>query len=187
MRKIIMFNMVSVDGLFEGPHSDLSWHHVGEEFNRFAIDQLDSAGGLLFGRVTYLGMASYWPTEIAIRNDPDVAGKMNRIPKFVFSRTLEQANWSNSTLLKGDLAEEAARLKEQGGRDLLLFGSGSLATALTHLGLIDEYRLMVNPVILGAGTPMFKGVDERLNLRLVDSRAFQSGNVLLIYQPDKRT
>ena len=100
MRKVILFNMVTLDGFFEGPNREINWHHVDEEFNEFAIDQLDSADGLLFGRVTYEMMASYWPTPAARTNDPIVAGKMNALPKFVFSRTLKKAEWNNTKLVK---------------------------------------------------------------------------------------
>ncbi len=182
-RKIILFNMVSLDGFFEGPDRNIDWHNVGEEFNDFADDQLNSADGLIFGRVTYQLMAQYWPTPAAIANDPVIANQMNRIPKFVFSKTLDQAEWSNTRLVKGDLAEEVAKLKEQPGKDLLIFGSADLASALTQNGLIDEYRLMVNPVVLGCGTPLFKGVDHPLKLKLIRTKTFQNGNVLLCYQP----
>lgn len=186
MRKIILFNMVTLDGFFEGPNHDISWHNVDAEFNEFAIDQLKSADGLLFGRVTYQLMASYWPTPTAIENDSVVAGLMNRLPKIVFSKTLAKADWNNTKLAKGNVAEEIAKLKQQPGKDLLLFGSADLASTLTQLGLIDEYRLMVNPVVLGSGTPMFKAVKDKLRLKLINTKTFRSGNVLLYYQPDRK-
>ena len=185
MRKVIMFNMVTLDGFFEGPNGELDWHHVDEEFNEFASDQLGSADGLLFGRVTYQLMASYWPTDLAVRNDPIIAAKMNTLPKIVFSRTLEKAEWNNTRLVKDNVAEEISRLKQQSGRDLLLFGSAGLASTLTQLGSIDEYRIMVNPVILGKGKPLFSGIHHRLVLKLVRTKIFRNGNVLLCYQPDK--
>src|SRR5215813_13484252 len=120
MRKVFLFNMTTLDGYFEGPNQDISWHNVDEEFNEFAIQQLDEIGTLLFGRVTYQGMASYWPTEFAISDDPEVAGRMNSLPKIVFSRTLDKAEWNNSKLVKdaGRVAEEVLRLKEQPGKDI---------------------------------------------------------------------
>jgi len=186
MRKIILFNMVTLDGFFEGPNGEIDWHNVDAEFNEFAIDQLNSADGLLFGRVTYQLMANYWPTPSAIKDDPVVAGLMNRLPKMVFSRTLAKAEWNNTRLVKGAerVAEEIARLKQQPGKDWLLFGSADLASTLTPLGLIDEYRIMVNPVVLGGGKPLFRGVKQKLNLKLVNAKTFRSGNVLLYYQPD---
>ena len=188
MRKIILFNMVTLDGFFEGPNHDISWHNVDAEFNDFAIDQLKSAEGLVFGRVTYQLMASYWPSELATKDDPVVAGLMNRLPKIVFSKTLTKVDWNNTRLAKGAerVAEETTKLKQQPGKDLLLFGSADLASTLTQLGLIDEYRIMVNPVVLGSGTPMFKGVKDKLRLKLTNTRTFRSGNVLLYFQPDRK-
>jgi dihydrofolate reductase len=182
-RKLILFNMVTLDGFFEGPQGDLSWHNVDEEFNAFALDQLRAMGAIVFGRVTYEGMASYWPTPLAAQDDPAVADFMNQMPKIVFSRTLAKVEWNNSTLLKGDLAAELSRLKQQPGKDLILFGSANLAGSLTRLRLIDEYRLMMAPVVIGSGTPMFQNGDETLKLTLLESRPFLSGNVLLRYAP----
>jgi dihydrofolate reductase len=181
-RKLVVFNMITLDGFFEGPNQDISWHNVDEEFNEFAIQQLQTIGAILFGRVTYEGMASYWPTDAALADDAEVAGKMNSIPKIVFSKTLAKASWNNTTLLKGDLAQEIGRLKQQPGKDLFIFGSGNLTANMTRLGLVDEYRLIVNPVVLGNGTPMFQP-GELLKLKLLQAKPFKSGNVLLIYEP----
>ncbi len=181
MRKLIMFNMATLDGFFAGPGGEIDWHHVDGEFNDFAVAQLETAGGLLFGRITYELMASYWPTETAIKDDPVVADKMNGLAKYVCSRTLTTAGWANTTLLKGNAVQEITKLKGQSGRDLFLFGSADLASHLVDL--IDEYRVMVNPVVLGSGKPLFKGVKERLNLHLASTKVFRSGNVLLFYQP----
>ena len=182
-RKVILFNMITLDGFFEGPNQDISWHNVDEEFNEFAIQQLDTIGAIIFGRVTYVGMASYWPTDLALADDPEVAGRMNSIPKLVFSQTLDKADWNNTRLIKGDIAAELTRLKQQPGKDLFIFGSGRLAASFTMLGLIDEYRLIVNPVVLGQGTPMFRGLSQPLKLSLLSTRVFKSGNVLLFYEP----
>ena len=162
MRKVILFDMATLDGFFAGPNGEIDWHRVDEEFNEFAIAQLDSADGLLFGRVTYQGMASYWPTDMARTDDPIVAGKMNTLPKIVFSRTLDKVEWNNTRLVKGNVEEEISKLKQQPGQDWLLFGSADLASTLTNLGLIDEYRVMVNPVVLGHGKPLFKDIKEKL-------------------------
>ena len=186
MRKIILFNLVTLDGFFEGLNGEIDWHNVDEEFNAFAIDQLNSADGLLFGRVTYQLMASYWPTPAATTDDPIVANKMNTMSKIVFSKTLEKVEWNNTRLVKEHAAEEISKLKQQPGRDLFLFGSATLAATLIQNGLIDEYRIMVNPVILGSGRPLFKGIQEKLNLKLLKTKTFQNGNVLLYYQPGKK-
>lgn len=183
MKKIILFNAITVDGYFEGPNQEIDWHQVDEEFNEFAIEQLKTADTLLFGRITYELMAGYWPTPQAITDDPRVAEIMNSIPKIVFSKTLKQAPWNNTRLVNSDAAAELARLKQQPGKDMLIFGSGDLASSLIKAGLIDEFRLLINPVILGSGHPMFKGLNEQLPLTLLKTRTFKNGNVLLYYQP----
>jgi dihydrofolate reductase len=185
MRKVFLFNMITLDGFFEGPNQDISWHNVDDEFNEFAIGQLKDVDTLLFGRVTYEGMASYWPTEFAVSNDPIVAGLMNSLPKIVFSKTLDKAEWNNSRLVKENAAEEVSKLKQQSGKDIAIFGSSALAVTLAESGLIDEYRIIVNPVFLGGGTPLLKGIKDKLNLKLLKARTFKSGNVLLYYTPEK--
>jgi dihydrofolate reductase len=185
MRKIIMFNLVTLDGYFEGPKKwDINWHRVDEEFNEFSVDQLSHAGGLIFGRVTYEGMAAYWPTPAAINDDPVVAGKMNSILKVVFSNTLDKTEWNNTRLIRGDAVEEMTKIKAQAGNDLLLFGSAKLASTFTQHDLIDEYRLMVNPVVLGEGEPLFKESGGTLKLKLINTRVFHNGTVLLSYIKD---
>lgn len=185
MRKAIMFNLITVDGFFEGTNQwDLSWHQVDQEFNEFSIEQLGHAGGLIFGRVTYQGMAAYWPTPAANQDDPVVAGLMNSITKYVFSNTLETVEWSNSHLIFGDAAAELKKLKEQPGKDLFIFGSANLSSAFIKTGLIDEYRLIINPIVLGKGGPLFSGNLGMLKLKLLDLKTFHNGNVLLYYQPE---
>ena len=186
MRKVILFNMITLDGFFAGPNGDIDWHGVDDEFNEFAITQLDAVDVLLFGRVTYELMASYWPTADALINDPIIAKQMNHLPKIVFSRTLEKADWQNTRLVKGNIAEEISKLKQQPGKDLIIFGSADLSATLTNLDLIDEYRVMVNPVVLGSGKPLFQGIQNTLHLKLVNTRTFASGNVLLYYQPVRK-
>jgi dihydrofolate reductase len=177
--------MITLDGFFEGPNRDIGWHNVDDEFNEFAIEQLNSADGLIFGRVTYELMAAYWPTETVSTDDPIVAGKMNSIPKIVFSRTLEKAGWNNTRLVKDKAPEEISKLKQMPGRDLYIFGSAKLSSTLANLGLIDEYRVIVNPVVLGAGTPLFRDLQNPISLRLSRTKVFRNGNDLLVYQPDK--
>ena len=185
MRNVFHFMMVSLDGFFEGPHQEIDWHNVDEEFNDFAIKQLNEIGTLLFGRVTYQLMASYWPTPAALTDDPIVAEKMNSTPKVVFSTTLSTVDWANTRLVRSDAAEEVAKLKQQPGKDLAIFGSADLTTALLQAGLVDELRIMVNPVILGNGKPLFADLPNRVQLTLRDTRVFRSGNVLLCYQPEQ--
>jgi len=184
MRKVFLFMMVTLDGFFEGPDHEIDWHNVDEEFNEFAIDQLNEVDALLFGRVTYQGMVSYWPTQFAKENDPIIADKMNTIPKFVFSTTLDKVEWSNARLVKEHIAGEVSQLKHEQGRDLAIFGSAKLAVSLLQMGLLDELRIMVNPVVLGNGKPLFTGIHDKVNLKLIKIRTFRSGNVLLYYQPE---
>lgn len=183
MRKVILFNMVTLDGFFEGPNKEIDWHNVDEEFNEFAREQLDSVDTLLFGRVTYDMMASYWPTPLGIKDDPVIAGKMNAKAKVVFTNTLDKAAWNNTSIAKGETSGEIMKLKQQPGKDLIVFGSATLAARLTKNGLIDEYRVMVNPVILGGGKPLFECINKTIKLKLINTRTFKSGNVLLYYQP----
>jgi dihydrofolate reductase len=183
MRKLLAFNLISLDGFFEGPGQDIDWHNVDEEFNEFAIEQTSALGALLFGRVTYQLMESYWPTADALKNDPVIAGLMNSLPKIVFSRTLQKAEWNNSRIVKENIEEEILNLKKQPGKDMAVFGSANLLSALIQLDLIDEHRVMVNPVLLGNGNPLFKSMEARVNLRLLKSRTFKSGNILLYYEP----
>ena len=185
MRKVIFFNLISLDGYFEGPNRDIDWHHVDEEFNEFAIQQTGEFGALLFGRVTYELMVSYWPTEAAKRDNPEIAGLMNSLPKIVFSNTLEKVEWENTTLVKDNFVEEVSKIKEQPGKDIAIFGSSDLAVTFIDLGLIDEFRIMVNPVVLGGGKPILQGMKSKLELKLIKVKEFKSGNVLLYYEPRK--
>jgi dihydrofolate reductase len=186
MRKIFLFMVVTADGYYEGPNQEFDWPNVDDEFNEFAVQQLDEVDTLLFGRATYEGMASYWPTPEAKQNDPVVTDAMNSIAKIVVSRTLDKAEWNNSRLVKDNVAEEIRRLKEQPGKDIAIFGSNNLTLDLLEMGLVDELRIMVNPIVLGAGNSLFKSAKQRINLKLLKTRAFDNGNVLLYYEPVAR-
>jgi dihydrofolate reductase len=131
-------------------------------------------------------MASYWPTPAAQSDDPVVANLMNILPKMVFSRTLQKAEWNNTRLINDNVAEEVLKMKQEPGNDLAVFGSADLLSSLLRLGLIDEHRVMINPVLIGSGTPLFRNIDQKVNLKLVKTRTFKSGNVLLYYQPDQK-
>jgi dihydrofolate reductase len=181
MRKLIMFNLVTIDGYFEGPNHDISWHNVDEEFNDFAHEQLELADLLIFGRITYELMASFWPSEMALKEDPVTAKYMNEINKIVVSKTLDKADWQNTTLIKDKIEDKVKELKEQEGKDIYIFGSSNLSVTLANAGLIDEYRIMLNPVFLGNGTSLLKGVN-KVNLKLVNLRQFKNGNVLHYYE-----
>lgn len=184
MRKLLVFNSVSLDGYFTDMNGDMSWaHQQDSEWNDFVASNAKSGGELLFGKVTYEIMASFWPTPAAANLFPVVADQMNSLPKVVFSRTLDQASWQNTRLVKGNLAGEVRKLKDEDGEHMVIMGSGSIISQLAPENLIDEYQLVVNPIVLGAGRRMFDGLKERLKLKLTTSRTFGNGNVLLCYSP----
>jgi dihydrofolate reductase len=183
MRKVILFILTSLDGYFEGPNADISWHNVDDEFNEFAIEQLDTTDLLLFGRVTYELMAGYWLSPDAMKNDPIVAERMNSLAKIVFSKSISSVTWQNTLPGRKDFAAEISNLKQQPGKDIFIFGSSDLAVSLLQQGLIDEFRVMVNPVVLGKGKALFEGIERKLDLKLIKTRLFKSGNVLLYYTP----
>lgn len=180
MRKLIMWNLMTLDGYVEGPNRDIGWHEDvwGDELQQISIEQGREAGALLFGRITYELMASYWPTAKG-----EIADSMNGLPKIVASRTLEKADWHNTRLVRENLPEEIARLKAESGKDIFVFGSADLSASLVPHGLIDEFRICVVPLVLGGGTPLFKSSPERLKLRLLETRPLKSGGVVLRYQP----
>lgn len=187
MRKIIVFNLVSLDGYFAGPNGDIDWHNVDDEFNKFAVEQTKTFGTILFGRTTYQLFESFWPAALkdpkTAPDDRKIAKIIETAEKIVFSTTLKKVEWKNSKLLHKINGEEIKRLKQKPGRDMVIFGSGTIVQAMTNLGLIDEYRLLVNPVILGNGKLLFKNMKDRLKLKLLKTRIFKNGNVLLCYQP----
>lgn len=186
MRRLVAFNNVSLDGYFTDAGGDMSWAHTGSEdpeYAAFVAGNAQGDGMLVMGRVTYDLMAGYWPTPMAKQNDPVVAEGMNRMPKLVFSRTMNEAAWSNTTLVKGDPAGAIRKAKQEEGPDMAILGSGSIVSQLAQAGLIDEFQLVVNPVVLGKGRTMFDGVGERLTLRLTQSRAFPNGKMVLWYAP----
>jgi len=183
MKKLYFFMMVTANGLYERGPWQIDWHKVDEEFNEFAIGQLDQMDTLVFGRKTYEGMARYWPGPEALADDPGVARRMNGLTKLVVSKSLERADWSNTRIVRDPAA--IGTMKREPGKDALLIGSSDLAVSLAALGLIDEYRLMVNPIALGAGKPVLAGLGADLGLTLLRSRAFKSGNVLLSYAPTR--
>ena len=180
--------MISLDGYFEGPNHDISWHNVDHEFNEYAIEMLREIGTMLYGRRTYQLMEEYWPkAEVDPKTAVDdrvVAKLMNETPKIAFSRSLkevkEQEHWKNVQLRHSIDPDEIRKLKEQPGKDIWVGGS-ELATEFIKLGLVDEIRLSINPVVIGKGTPLFQGLNKLLELKLTRTRPFKSGNVLLYY------
>jgi dihydrofolate reductase len=179
MRKLIMWNIVTLDGYFQGDQNwDLGFHAViwGPELERLSIEQLHSADYLVFGRVTYEGMAAYWTREKG-----ETAGLMNSIPKLVFSRTLKSADWNNTTLIRENASAEIRKLKEQQGGDMYVFGSANLSETFVNDNLFDEYRIGMASVILGSGKPLFRRGMPTRNLSLVSTRQISAGGVILKY------
>ena len=186
MQRLIVFNMISLDGYFVDRHGSMNWAHPvshDEEWDAFGATNASGGGVLIFGRLTYELMQSYWPTPAALQNDPVTAAQMNTLPKIVFSKTLDQATWNNTRLVKGDLVAEIRKLKEEGQNGLAIMGSGSLVAQLTQARLIDEYQIVVIPVVLGQGRTLFEGLTGSLALKLTQTRVFGNGNVLLCYEP----
>ena len=202
MRKVIVSEFMTLDGVMEAPDK-WSFQFFNDEAMKFKYDELFASGALLIGRVTYEIFAGAWPTltdeedlrrvkeaggdaesiEASMGEGNPFADRMNSIPKFVVSTTLKQAEWNNSTLIKGNVPEEVAKLKQQPGQDILVAGSCELVHTLMQHDLIDEYRLMVFPIVLGSGKRLFKDGSETKILRLAETRTFRSGVVVLTYQP----
>jgi dihydrofolate reductase len=186
VRRLTVFNNVSLDGYFVDANGDMRWAHdvpPDDEFDELVAGNARGGGTLVFGRVTYDMMAGYWSSPMAKENDPIVAERMNNLPKIVFSRTMKQADWNNTTLYKGDPATEIRTLKQRPGDDMAILGSGSLVAQLAQEGLIDAIQLVVNPLVLGSGRTMFEGARKPLQLELTGSRAFKNGKVVLSYAP----
>jgi len=187
MRKVVVTEYVTLDGVFEDPgggegtrHGGWSFQFWNEEAGKYKFDELFASDALLLGRVTYEGFAKAWPT---MKDGGEFADRMNSIPKYVVSTTLKDLEWNNSHLIQGNIAEAVAGLKQQEGQDILVAGSGELVRMLMRHDLIDEYKLMLHPVVLGDGKRLFSDGIDKTVLKLVDTKAFSSGIVILSYQP----
>jgi dihydrofolate reductase len=184
MRKLIVFNSISLDGYFTDENGDMSWAHNSDtEFNTFVEDNSKGGGELIFGRITYELMAGYWPSPDAIKNDPVVAENINNLPKVVFSKTMNNVSWNNTRLVKDNMLAEIRKMKKESGKDMVIMGSGNIVSQLSREHLIDEYQIVIIPVVLGGGRTLFEGVKDNLKLKLINSRAFTNGNVFLCYKP----
>jgi dihydrofolate reductase len=184
MRKIVMFNRVTVDGFFAGPNGEIDWFVMDPDLYK-AVHEMMQPDTVLLGSVTYQLFNSYWPN---VTRDPNaskeeriLASELNQMTKVVFSKTLKKVTWETSKLIKDNLAEEVRKLKQEKGSDIVIFGSGTIVQQLTNEGLIDEYLIIVTPVILGNGKLLFKDV-KKLDLELLETRNYESGNVLLYYR-----
>jgi dihydrofolate reductase len=186
MRKLSVFNNVTLDGYFTDQKGDMSWAHKQDaEWNEFSAKNSKANVAFLFGRVTYEMMASFWPTPNARETAPDVADAMNSRQKVVFSRTLKEASWGNTRLVMGDLLTEVRKLKQESEVDLLIFGSGTVVSQLAAEDLIDEYMIVLNPLVLGGGRTMFEGLKTRLALKQTKTQSFGNGNVVVCYEPNR--
>ena len=186
MRKVSVFNQISIDGYFKTPSGDIRWMHQIDndaEFMRFTNDNAAGEGTLVFGRTTYEMMAGFWPTPAAAEQFPEVARHMNSRAKVVFSKTLHKASWDNTTIVKDDPAAAIEKMKREPGDTMVIMGSGSIVSQLTRAGLIDEYQIMVLPVVLGDGKTMFDGTNKMMNMTLKRSRTFKNGKAFLVYEP----
>jgi dihydrofolate reductase len=179
MRRLVVWNAMTLDGYFEGRNPwDLGFHETvwGDELEAFSLEQGKEIGTLLFGRRTYEGMASYWTQETGA-----IADMMNSIDKAVATRTLDEATWNNTRLLKGEAAQAVRALKAEEGKDVYVFGSADLLDSLLKAGLVDEYRICVAPVLLGGGNPLFKPQDQQVKMRLESTRQLKTGGAILTY------
>lgn len=183
MGKLTVFNFITLNGFYKGTAGDISWHRHGVEEGEFSAEGLKTGNILLFGRTTYEMMAGFWPTETALENFSKVALGMNQADKIVFSKTLAKADWENTQIISMNITEEICRIKQASDKNMTILGSGSIVAQFAEAGLIDEYHLMVDPVAMGEGTPIFGNIKQKLALQLTGTRTFESGAVLLSYQP----
>ena len=192
MRKIIMTMWVTLDGFVSGPGSAMDWvtKYFDADMGQYEDDIVTAADTLILGRVTYQSFAGSWPhvpdNPSASEGEKAYARKLNAMRKLVFSRTLDKVEWNNSTQFKEIVPEEITKIKQEPGKNILIYGSASIVQAFTNLGLIDEYQLLVHPIVVGSGTPLFKGITKPVDLKLVRSENRKSGVVVLVYEPDKK-
>jgi dihydrofolate reductase len=178
VRRIVWSEYISLDGVVEEP-GEWSLPYFSDDLASYKNDELLASDALLLGRITYEGFAAAWPTME--ETESDFAVRMNTLPKFVVSTTLEEAEWNNSTIIDDDVIDEITKLKQDSGQDILIGGSGDLAETLIGADLIDEIRMLVHPIVVGNGKRLFEGAEEGIDLKLVDTERFESGVVALVY------
>ncbi len=185
MRKIIVLSYLSLDG-FTGSNSDANWIVWDDSVNEYYKETQRTTDTVLFGHASFDALKNYWSTPKASAEDPEMIEYINQTKKIVFSKTLKKADWNNSTVLPEIVPGEIAAMKKESGKDILIIGSGSVVSQMENAGLIDEYRFIIIPVALGDGKPYFQKLDDKLNLKLLETKSFACGNMLLRYQPDKK-
>lgn len=183
MSKLSAFLFLTLNGFYKGPEDDISWHSHGEEETRFSEEMLSRDNILVFGRKTYEMMADFWTTDMAYEMSPVVAEGMNRAEKIVFSKqAIPDEIWENSRFINDDLIGSVRFLKQTEQKNMTILGSGNIVSQLASHNLIDEYQIMIDPVALGHGTPLFAGIQHALNLKITATRTFSDGTILLTYQ-----
>jgi dihydrofolate reductase len=190
LRKIIVTTWITLDGFLAGPNGEMNWVMVDQEMGQYEDDLVSSADTLILGRVTYQSFAGSWPhvpeNPSVSEGEKEYARKLNSMRKIVFSKSLEKAEWNNSQLVREILPNEIASMKQMPGKDIVIYGSASIVQAFTDLGLIDEYQLLVHPVVLGGGKPLFAGIAKPAQLNLLHTKSFPSGVIGLYYVPQSK-
>lgn len=183
MGKLSSFTFITLNGFYKGANESIDWHQHGEEEGEFSKEGANSGSILLFGRKTYEMMSSFWPTDMAAQSFPEVAVGMNAAEKIVLSTSLATAEWNNSRIIRKNAMDEIKQLKAQASKDITVLGSGDVLKQLAENDLVDEFQVMIDPVVIAEGATLFNGIINEKSLMLKSSRVFKSGSVLLTYTP----
>ncbi len=183
MAKLTSFTFISLNGLYKGINEDINWHQHGGEEAEYSVESLKSNNTILFGRVTYEMMKSFWPTQMAYDAFPEVADGMNNSEKIVVSKTLQSTDWKNTQIINENLIDRITELKKTGNKNITLLGSGKILEQLTNANLVDEYQIMIDPIFIEKGVPILDNLNNHINLELTKSKVFKSGTILLYYKP----
>lgn len=183
MAKLTSFTFISLNGFYKGKNGDINWHQHGGEEAEYSVESLKLNNILLFGRVTYEMMKSFWPTQMAYDSFPQVADGMNHSEKLVVSKTLKSTDWENTQIIKENLIERITELKKESKKNITLLGSGKILNQLSNANLVDEYQIMIDPIFIEKGEPILDNLNDNINLELTKTKIFKSGTILLHYQP----
>lgn len=182
MVKLTAFTFISLNGFYKGPNEDISWHQHGDEEAEYSVESLKSKDILLFGRVTYEMMKSFWTSKMAFETFPAVAEGMNNSDKVVFSKTLKSTDWKNTKIINENLIDNISELKQTSKRNITLLGSGAILNQLSNANLVDEYQIMIDPLFISKGEPILDNLNKNIKLELTQSKIFKSGTILLYYK-----